>query len=150
MNYTATVVIEKPIDQVFKDFNDATNISKWIPEIQEVKSIQKTKEVTGSKYTVTVDNQGKEIVLNEEVLAYALNEHIKLKFQGGGMTKTDDYIFNSEADKTVITLTSSIRGDNFVLGCMLPFVKGKLAKQDQQYLDNFKSYILKANDQSDL
>ncbi|MGG8496572.1 SRPBCC family protein [Tenacibaculum sp. TC6] len=143
LNYTSKVTIDKPVEEVFSLFNNDENLPKWIPEIKSVKSIQKQEGVVGSTYAVAVESQGQEIILEEKIMAYEPNKNIKLFFKGGGMLKTDDYHFESENQKTTITLITQCKSSSFILGCMLPYVKGKLAAQDQQYLTNFKQFAEK-------
>mgnify|MGYP000633519730 CR=1 FL=1 len=99
--------------------------------------------MVGSTYAVTVISQGQEMTLEEKVLAYETNKKVKLMFNGGGMLKTDDYIFESNGGNTIIKLKANCKSTGFILGCMLPFVKGKLQEQDQQYLANFKEFVEK-------
>ncbi len=147
LNYESKVTINKPLTEVFKLFNNDERISEWIPEITSIKSVVKTEEVKGSTFLVTVNNQGTEITLEEKVLDFVDNEKVRLFFKGGGMLKVDDYTFKTtENGATLLTLDTNIRGDNFILGCMLPLVKGKLAKQDQEYLNNFKKFAESSND----
>lgn len=143
LNYESKVTINKPVEEVFAIFNNDENLSKWIPEIKSIKEINKVDGMVGSTYAVTVISQGQEMTLEEKVLAYEPNKKVKLMFNGGGMLKTDDYIFESNGGNTIIKLKANCKSTGFILGCMLPFVKGKLQEQDQQYLANFKEFVEK-------
>ena len=144
LNYTSEITISKPVSEVFHLFNNEEHLSEWIPEIKSLKPTHQEKGVTGSTYTVIVENQGQEIVLEEKILAFEPDKNIKLFFKGGGMLKTDDYSFTEIREGvTVITLKSNCKSESFLLGCMLPLVKGKLVRQDQQYLNNFKKFAEK-------
>ncbi|CAM1365665.1 SRPBCC family protein [Tenacibaculum xiamenense] len=147
LTYSSEVTINKPLPEVFKIFNNDEKLSEWIPEIKSIKSVVKTEEVKGSTYMITVNNQGNEIVLEEKVLDFVNNERVKLFFNGGGMLKIDDYTFETSSNgNTKLSLITNVKSDNFILGCMLPLVKGKLAEQDQQYLNNFKRFVESSND----
>ncbi|WP_435262261.1 SRPBCC family protein [Tenacibaculum sp. nBUS_03] len=143
LNYESKVTINKPIEEVFALFNNDNNLSKWIPEIKSVKVKNKVDGIVGSTFAVTVLNQGQEMTLEEKVLAFEQNKNIKLLFVGGGMRKTDDYLFENKEGKTIVILKANCKSTGFILGCMLPFVKGKLQNQDQQYLTNFKEFVEK-------
>ncbi|SEC92059.1 Polyketide cyclase / dehydrase and lipid transport [Tenacibaculum sp. MAR_2009_124] len=147
LNYTSKVTIDKPLSEVFKLFNNDEKMSKWIPEIKSIKSVLKTEEIKGSTFLVTVNNQGNEVVLEEKVLDFIDNKKVRLLFKGGGMLKVGGYSFETLSDgMTQLTLESNVKSDNFILGCLLPLMKGKLADQDQQYLNNFKKFAESSND----
>ncbi len=143
INYTSEVAIDASIEKTFELFDNNDNLSKWIPEIKAIKTIKKEEEVIGSTFEVKVENQGKEVVFEEKVLKYEPYKNVKFLFKGGNVHKIDDYTFSLKEGKTHVRLTSKFQTDSFILGCMLPFVKGKLSRQDQQYLENFKNFVEK-------
>ena len=143
-SYSATVKVEEPIDDVFTMFNDISLIQNWIPEIKSIDTIQFNPGITGSRFKMVVDNQGKEVNMEEKVLAFIDNEKVTLYFDAEGMLKTDEYIFTKENGTTVITLNASYRSeDSYILSCFFPYFKGTLQEIDQQYLNNFKAFAEK-------
>ena len=98
--YTINVSIDKPIEDVFKAFNNSENIKNWIPEVQSFEVVNNNPGKTGSIYKITVLNQGQEIVMTEKVMAYVPNEKVTLFFDAEGMLKKDDYIFTEKKGKT--------------------------------------------------
>ena len=61
-NYSATVSIDKPIDEVFSNFMQIDSVKNWIPDIKSVKPVNINPGITGSVYDVVVLNQGQEII----------------------------------------------------------------------------------------
>ncbi|CAL2085243.1 Polyketide cyclase / dehydrase and lipid transport [Tenacibaculum sp. 190524A02b] len=143
LNYEAEVIIEKPVEEVFTIFNDDESIKHWIPEIKSIKAVKELDGKVGSTYEIKVENQGEEITLNEKIKEFEVNKKITLFFNGGGMLKRDAYSFESKGGQTVLKLQAKFKSSSFILGCMLPFVKGKLQEQDQKYLMNFKKFAEK-------
>ncbi|WP_440880571.1 SRPBCC family protein [Tenacibaculum sp. C7A-26P2] len=147
INYTSKIVIKKPLSEVFKIFNDDSKLMDWIPDITSIKPITQTESEKGSFYEIEVNNNGSKIILEERVLEFIQNERIKLFFKGGGMYKTDDYLFEAASNEvTTLILKTNIKSESFILGCMLPLVSSKLSKQDQEYLNNFKKLVEREND----
>ena len=147
LNYTSQIAIKKPLSEVFELFNNTEKISAWVPEIKSVKTVTKTDDIKGSTFSIVVNNQGNEIVLKEKVLDFIKDEKVTLFFKGGGMLKTDNYLFETTKNATtLLTLKTTIKSESFILGCMLPLVKSKLKDQDQQYLNNFKKFAESSND----
>jgi uncharacterized membrane protein len=142
-NYTAQITVNKTVNEVFKTFNDAGNIKKWIPEVKSFEVIQENLSKTGSTYKIVVDSQGQEITMTEKVLAFVPNEKVTLFFDAENMLKRDDYIFTEKAGATTITLNTSCQSESYIMACMFPYFKGTFQEQDQTYLNNFKEYIEK-------
>lgn len=143
IDHTSKVTINKPVEEVFKLLSNQEQWSEWIPEITAIKTVTTSAEVKGNSYAITVKNQDQEIALEERVLAFEPNKNLKLLFQGGGLVKIDDYNFHSVNGTTEIVVDTKTRSESFILGCMLPLVKGKLAQESQQYLNNFKEFAEK-------
>lgn len=140
-NYTAEVIVEKSLDQVFNTFAKVDSTKNWIPEIQSIETVNKNPGVTGSTYNVVVLNQGQEIRMTEKIMAYVPNEKITLFYDAENMLKKDDFLFSEENGKTKISLSASCQSESFLMACVFPYFKGKFQKQDQSYLNNFKDYI---------
>ncbi|MBU3013032.1 SRPBCC family protein [Polaribacter vadi] len=142
-NYTTQVSVNKPLEEVFTTFNNQENLKEWIPEIKSFEVINETLGRTGNTYKIVVVNQGQEITMTEKVMAYIPNEKVTLFFDAENMLKTDDYIFTTENELTTVTLNSSCRSDSYIMSCLFPYFKGTFKRQDQDYLNNFKSFVEK-------
>ena len=142
-NYSAEVTINKNIKEVFTEFNKPGNIKNWIPEIKSIDTLNLNKGITGSLFSIVVENQGQEIKMTEKVIAYVPNEKVTLFFDAENMLKTDDYLFTEENGITKVTLNASCKSDSYVMACLFPYFKWKLEDQDQTYLNSFKEYLEK-------
>ena len=140
-DYSAEVVVNKPIEEVFKTFNNSENIKNWIPEIKSFNVVSENPGKTGSIYKIVIDANGEEITMTEKVLAFVPNEKVTLFFDAENMLKRDDYVFTSKEGVSTITLNSSCQSESYIMACMFPYFKGTFRDQDQSYLNNFKAYI---------
>lgn len=140
-NYTAQVVVKKPIDDVFKTFNTIENRKQWIPEIQSVNSVTENFGKTGSEYTIIIKNNEQNVTISEKIIAYVPNEKLTLFYNAESMMKTNDYLFSEKNGVTTITLNATCRADSYLLACVFPYFKGTFKNQDQTYLTNFKAFI---------
>ena len=130
-NYSATVSIDKPIDEVFSNFMQIDSVKNWIPDIKSVKPVNINPGITGSVYDVVVLNQGQEIVMTEKIMAYVLNEKVTLFYDAENMLKKDDYLFSEENGITTITLNAACQSESFIMACMFPYFRGTFQAQDQ-------------------
>lgn len=145
-SYTTSVKINKPIAEVFTEFNNMENTKKWIPDIKSIDTIKNNYVKTGSIFKIVVDNNGEDINMTEKVITYIPNEKVTLFYDAENMLKTNDYTFSEDDDSvTEITLNASCTSDSYVMSCLFPYFKGTFKAQDQQYLENFKSFIEKEN-----
>ena len=142
-NYETKVEINKPLSETFTLFNKISNMTEWIPEIQSIEVVNEKPGKIGSTYKVTVENAGQEIVMQQKVLAYVENEKVTLYFDAENMLKTDDYIFTTEGNTTVVTHQSKCTSESYITSCIFPYFKGRLKKIDQGYLNNFKAFAEK-------
>ena len=140
-NYSATVSIDKPIDEVFSNFMQIDSVKNWIPDIKSVKAVHINPGITGSVYDVVVLNQGQEIAMTEKIMAYVLNEKVTLFYDAENMLKKDDYLFSEENGITTITLNAACQSESFIMACMFPYFRGTFQAQDQSYLNNFKKFL---------
>ena len=140
-NYSATVSIDKPIDEVFSNFMQIDSVKNWIPDIKSVKPVNINPGITGSIYDVVVLNQGQEIAMTEKIMAYVLNEKVTLFYDAENMLKKDDYLFSEENGITTITLNAACQSESFIMACMFPYFRGTFQAQDQSYLNNFKTFL---------
>jgi hypothetical protein len=140
-NYSATVSINKPVDEVFNDFMQIDSVKNWIPDIKSVKPVNINPGITGSVYDVVVLNQGQEIAMTEKIMAYVLNEKVTLFYDAENMLKKDDYLFSEENGITTITLNAACQSESFIMACMFPYFRGTFQAQDQSYLNNFKKFL---------
>ena len=136
--YTNEVTVNKPVKEVFADFQNVELMKQWMPEVKSIETLEEKPNKVGSTYKVVVENQGKLVTMTEEVLAFEENEKLTFHFDAENMLKTDDYVFTSEGNTTKIVQTTTCTSESYVMSCLFPYFKGALKKMSQQYLDEFK------------
>lgn len=139
VKYTTEIEIDKPIAEVFSDFQDVELMKQWMPEVKSIDVLEEKPEKVGSTYKVVVENQGRMITMTEKVLAYELNKRISFHFDAENMLKVDDYKFSSIGNKTKIVQESVCTSDSYMMSCVFPYFKNVLKTTSQQYLNKFKS-----------
>jgi uncharacterized protein YndB with AHSA1/START domain len=141
--YQVKTTINKPIAEVFSLFNDQSKLKEWMPEVQLIEPITIKPGIVGSEYFMTVTNNGQTMKMKEKVLAYVENKKVTLYFDADDMLKTDDVTFSEENGVTTIVKDVVCKSDSYIMSCMFPYFKGTFASIDQDYLNNFKTYIEK-------
>ncbi|WP_299007776.1 SRPBCC family protein [uncultured Tenacibaculum sp.] len=136
--YTNEITVNKPVKEVFADFQNVELMKQWMPEVKSIDVLEEKPNKVGSTYKIVVENQGKLVTMTEEVLAFEENERLTFHFDAENMLKTDDYVFTSEGNMTKIVQTTTCTSESYVMSCLFPYFKGALKKMSQQYLDEFK------------
>lgn len=136
--YTNEVTINKPVKEVFADFQNVELMKVWMPEVKSIETLEEKPQKVGSTYKVVVENKGKLITMKEEVLAYEPNKKITFHFDAENMLKTDAYEFSEQNGVTKLFQTSTCTSESYIMSCLFPYFKGALKKMSQQYLDEFK------------
>ena len=136
--YTNEVKINKPVKEVFADFQNVDLMKQWMPEVKSIEILEEKPNKVGSTYRVVVDNQGRKVTMTEEILAFEANKRITFHFDAESILKIDDYVFSSEGNSTKIKQTTTCTSESYIMSCLLPYFKSKPKNISQQYLEQFK------------
>ena len=142
-NYTSEVIVNKSLSETFRLFNNRDRIMLWCPEIKKIETIEEKPDFTGSKYRITMDNNGEMMTSKEKILAYVKDQKVTLFFDAEQVLKTYNYTFTRQGNSTKILLEASVQTETYMLSCVFPYIKGKFRKVDEQYLSNFKAFAEK-------
>lgn len=140
VEYTASVTVNKPLEQTFELYNDINHLQSWIPEVKSVEVMEGELNEPGTRLRMTVSNEGNTVVLNERIIEFIPNQKVVLEFDAGAMYKLNAVLFTAVGATTVIEGTYSCRGSNLFYRSMFSFFKNTFKTIDQGYLDSFKSF----------
>jgi uncharacterized membrane protein len=143
VNYTATVVVNRPIDETFNLFNDVSKIQSWIPEIKKLEIINSTPQKIGTKIKMLIESEGEKMEMDETITHFKENELVTLHFIAGDMIKTDSITFKSINSTTQITGNYTCQGSSYLYKCLFSFFTSYFKKTDEGYLSNFKEFAEK-------
>ncbi|WBX75248.1 SRPBCC family protein [Tenacibaculum ovolyticum] len=143
VKYTAEIEINKPINEVFKNFENVDFMKKWLPEVKSIEPIEEKVGVVGSTYTMTVINQGQEMKMVEKITAYIPNEKMTFQFDSDQMTKIDDYNFIANGNKTKMIQNCSVNSKSYITACLFPYFKGTFKNLSLSYMKRFKEEVEK-------
>jgi uncharacterized membrane protein len=101
---TGTVVIDRPITQVFAFFADAENDPQWRSGVREIK--REGELGVGARYHQRVNGPaGRAITADIEVTAYEPETHVAFQGTAGPVRPHGDYMFHDAGDSTEVTFT---------------------------------------------
>lgn len=141
IKYQTRIEINKNIDGVFQSFSDIKNSKDWVPGLKSVGVRKEVPNKIGSVYELIAMDKGADITIVQKITAFKKNESIGISFRANDMNKLNLFSFESNGDKTLLTLEATCKSDSYMLSCIFPYFKGFFKEQDDVYLQNFKSYI---------
>lgn len=143
VKYSTEVEIDKPIDEIFKNFTNIELLKKWLPAVKSIEPIEEKKGVVGSTYIIIVENNGQEIKMIEKIIAYQANERIVFQFDSDQMIKTDDYNFIRNGNTTKIVQNCSVNSKSYMTACLYPYFKGVFKELSLSYMNRLKKEVEK-------
>lgn len=138
VKYTVEIEVDKPIEEVFKKFEDTDLMKQWLPDVKSIEILEEKPEKVGSTYTMVVENNGQEIKMVEKITAYIPNKKITFQFHSDQMVKTDDYNFIANGNTTKIVQNCGVNSKSYMSACMFPYFKGTFKSLSLNYMNQFK------------
>ena len=136
--YSTEIEVNKPVAEVFADFENPELFKKWMPEIKSIETLNEKAGKIGSTYKMVIDNKGETLTMTEKILAFVKNEKITFNFSSKEMLKTDDFTFTSNGKTTKITQISTLKSNSYLMSCIFPYFKSTLKETSQEHLNRFK------------
>lgn len=124
-----TVVIQKPVDEVFAFVNNPDNTTKWQGGVEEVKHDGGTSQV-GAQYTEVRKFMGREMNTIMEVTAFEVNNKYAAKVVKGPVAFDVDVTFTAEGGNT--KMTTIVQGEP---GGFFKLAENMVAKQLKESLE---------------
>lgn len=141
MQYTNTITIHKPIDEVVRKFTDEDALKHWQPGLQKMEHISGEKGKAGSVYRLYFQLGKREVIMTETILTMNLPEKFEATYEAKGVWNKEQASFEKVGDDTTIYHGNSkfkFSGFMKIVGWIFP---GAFKKQSLKYLENFKAFV---------
>jgi uncharacterized protein YndB with AHSA1/START domain len=109
INTEKSMVINRPIEEVFAYVGDQRNTPNWQAGLVDVKRLTDGPPGVGTKHTIVRSFMGRKMEASNEYVAYEPGRRITFKTISGPVLLEASYLFESVADGT--KLTSKIQMD---------------------------------------
>jgi len=141
MRYSCEIQINKPLDEVVRQFDSEENLFKWMEGLQRIELVSGTKGEVGYKTKMIFLHKEKEMELVETILERDLPRIARFSYDSP-MGYNEVAINISEIDTNTTLYTS----DNyFKLKAPMSWfgflMKGMFKKQSMKYLTALKNFI---------
>ena len=142
VTYESEINVDKPVNEAFAVMNDESKINLWLESITNVKHISGTKGEIGAVTEYTFNEAGQESIIYETLKSTTPNKQVQLDFDAPGVMGMEYTVDFSEQDgKTSIKSTTVVTGQGFFMKCLLPWIGGSLASQEDINMSKLQKLI---------
>ncbi|MHA1945592.1 MAG: SRPBCC family protein [Candidatus Hodarchaeales archaeon] len=145
MRGSATVRINKPVEEVFSFITNVKNNDRWVEGASETKLITDEEVNIGSTFEGNYSYSGKIHKIGYEVVKYSSPDHFGVKSTHGPFPFENWLDLKNVEGQTEITNTIDAGPDHWVTSIMFillkPLLKRQMSKQMKKELDNLKAIL---------
>ncbi len=139
INIEESIIINRPIEEVFAFVADQTNGPQWQDGLLEVRRITDGPVGVGTRHTVVRKFLGRRLELTNEYVRYEPNKEIS--FTGGGMSRFEvSYLTEATPEGTRLTCRMQMEQGG-LFGLAEPLIAGSLKRAFEANFRNIKALL---------
>jgi uncharacterized protein YndB with AHSA1/START domain len=123
-----SIVIERPLADVFAYVGDQRNAPRWQPGLVEVRRLTDGPPGVGTRHTFVRSFVGRRLEANNEYTAYEPDRKITFRTTSGPMPLEASYLFVAVPEGTHLTSTIDMNATGFV-GLAEPLIARSLRRE---------------------
>jgi uncharacterized protein YndB with AHSA1/START domain len=141
-----TVIINKPIREVWDFFKNPDNLKLWLGRFQRFEQVSGTPGTVGAKAKHYFIEKGKELVLEEEIMEVIPEKKLMGTLGSPMMVNTVTNYFNDlPNNKTEYSLSSDTQFKGFFWKQIGPLMKGEFKRRQENDLQKLKQVLENEN-----
>lgn len=135
-----SVLIERPVEDVFSFVSNFENESKWCEEVVRTQKTSEGPIGVASTFTDHVEFMGRTIESSYEVVAYEPNRAVTIKTSSGPVPFVATYSFDGADGVTKLAILAEAEPGGF-FRLATPIIRRQLDKQWERNLANLKQLL---------
>jgi len=139
----AIVEIDAPLELTFAEFNDPDNLPLWLTGFRKIEYLRGEENQPGSYYRLTMVEDGREIIMTEQIIASVENEHFAMTLESNMLVIEANYWFAPIGNITRVTANSEYAGKGPFWKSVLWFSKEEMRTRQQDDLRRLKVMVEK-------
>lgn len=141
MKYTNEIIINQPIDNVIKSFDNAENMKHWQKGLVNYKLISGEEGKEGAKTELNYKMGKREVTLVETILTNNLPQNFLSTYATKGVLNTQkNYFEDAKNNTTKWASESEFKFSGFGMKLMGFLMPGAFKKQSLTYMNDFKAF----------
>ena len=142
IQYTNEIDVNKPANEAFAVMMDESKMNQWLEGYKGSKTLEGQPNEVGTKFEVTVEDNGEDIVMLETITAYEEGKRYAFELDNEVLHSAMDLRFTPLDEKaTRITSTTQMQGNNMMYKSMFALMSGMMKAHDVQNLERLKAVI---------
>jgi uncharacterized membrane protein len=138
----STVVINKPVNEVWEFFKNPDNLILWLSGFQKFEHVSGIPGTVGAKAKHLFIERGKELILDGELTEVIDEKRIIGILDSSMMLNTVTNSFNDIGnDQTEISISSDTQFKGFLWKQIGPLMKGEFKKRQEKDLQTLKQVL---------
>ena len=146
MRFNISVVIDKPLEIVWKAFINPENMLHWTKYLEKVEVVKGELGEIGALSRLHYLEKGKSYILEDKMISYEEGKKIGSQVSGQRMLINLETFFESLNGETKISMNWDGTSDFFIMKLIFKLLRRKMINQAQSELDHFKSLVEKYGD----
>lgn len=135
------VLVNKPVEHSFQVFNNPNKLKEWITGFKKISHVSGFPNEVGSKWELTVEDDGEEITMIEEITAYELDRLFAFKLDNDVLTTYVEISFEEVSAGTAIVVKSRVIGKNIFFKALFPLYESYFKETTQVDYEKLKNVI---------
>ena len=135
-----TILIERPIEDVFSYIADFKNDMAWRSELAEIRQTTEFARGQGARYEERLHWGDREANAEFEVVDYRPNSRIEFRGSSGSLSARGEYDLDAEENRTRLTVVGEIELSG-VLAAAEEIIAEAVRKQGEEDLEHLKDIL---------
>ncbi len=140
INIEKSILINRPIEEVFTYVSDLTHSAEWQNGLVEVRMVSEGPVGVGTRYAFVRSFMGKKMEASNEIEEFVPNSKIAFKTTSGPIPLEASYLFESTGRETKLTSTIEMHPGGFI-SLAEPLISASLGRDVEASLGKLKNML---------
>lgn len=141
MRFKITIIIERPVAEVFRYTTSPAKLSEWMQDFQGIRPIEGRRSKVGGKSKITMKDARSSYSITEEVLVFERDQRFKVRLDHTEIITTIDYQFQARQKHTLLTAHYQVHFKNIINRIFGAFFKIPMKNQQKADFERLKTRI---------
>ena len=141
VSYENKVLVNKPIEHSFQVFINPNKLKDWISGFKKINHVSGFPNEIGSKWALTIEENGEEMTMIEEITAYELDKLFAFKLDNDVLTTYVEIRFEDSGKGTAIIVKNRVIGKNMFFRSLFPLYTSYFKEMTQVDYEKLKNVI---------
>ena len=133
--------VNKPAPEAWAVMSDESKLHNWITGYKKSELISGEKNTVGAVTDIYIEDQGREMVMQETITKFVPNKVMAMSFTSDFMNMDYEISLEDQGNKTMLNTKTSTQGTGMISKSMIALMKGSMFAQEEENLNKLKKVI---------